>query len=144
MLYLDHCELFDSLDSLDSLDLHDYSGYSEDFALFSENSSNEIASSSNDASRSDDETSNSNDGRFPDNFMDLSDSEWSGFSWHAGSCADTKNTTLSSSNESGSGGATVEVSTDKLPQTEFEKSPVLEYKPLPKSESDPTSLGKNK
>jgi len=32
----------------------------------------------------------------------------------------------------------------KIPQTEFEEKPYLENAPLPKSQSDPTSLGKNK
>jgi hypothetical protein len=31
----------------------------------------------------------------------------------------------------------------KIPQTEFESKPYLEYAPLPKSQSDPVSLGKN-
>lgn len=32
----------------------------------------------------------------------------------------------------------------KVPQTQFEKQPYLENASLPKSQSDPTSLGKNK
>ena len=66
--------------------------------------------------------------------------------WHAGSCEDNTSYTNPSSTDDGpapaisnnSGGS----QSSKLPQTEFEKQPYSDNAPLPKSQSDPTSLGK--
>lgn len=86
----------------------------------------------------------------PNNFMDLDSSSDgdtdAGIYWEAGCCNDNSSCTTPPSK--GDGSATITTSNNsgsqssKLPQTEFEKQPYSENTPLPKSQSDPTSLGK--
>lgn len=99
--------------------------------LFSEGNGGNSSNSSND---------------WPDNFMDLSSSSDGIPKWGTGMCDDSSSVTTPPSKGDGGGAVTTNTSngsqSSKLPQTEFEKQPYLDNQPLPKSQSDPTSLGK--